>query len=632
MPSDSEFMMTAEEIRLKRLKRRRLIVAAIAVVVILVAGIFGARPALNAVKAWQARRHADNAFAYINRQNWTDARKEATAAYQLRPTEPQSLRAVARLLSRTRQPDALEFWQQLEKIARLTREDQQDEAAIAIMAGETTRAETAVHALLESKDVDPGSWLLAAQLSIQKGVADDAMSALRKIFADTRATERQRLEAALLELSLASGTDPADERLTDAWSRIEKISEGKSAVALDALILLAQRELSRPGGTGSVPSTSKKDDTEVVAPAGLSHALASHPLARAPQKLLSLDLLEHVTPSRRDELIAEGIAQWKDGEASDLFALATWLNGKNEFQKTLDNIPLDQALVSRELFLQYLDALGGLGRWSEIEQLLDSERYPLDPVVQKMYLARCNAQLGEKTAAENNWQRALEAAGGDAGKLISLGEYAEKNGIVDVAQSAFSAAATEAPKLRAAQQGRLRIAQRSGDTKKIHAILADMLKIWPNDAAIQNDEGYTRLLLMSSSERGAKSVEQGENSQRQPTASSKLPTPSSQLPAPSSELQALSALAENLVAKNPRSMPHRTLLALAYLKQNRAADALAVYDNISLTRGALTPSALAVHAAVLAANGKNDDAKSEAKQIKIDNLLPEERELVESIK
>ena len=619
MSRPEEFMMTAEEIRLKRLKRRRLIVAAIAVVVILVAGIFGARPALNAVKAWQARRHAANAFAYINRQNWTDARKEATAAYQLRPTEPQSLRAVARFLSRTRQPDALEFWRQLEKIAPLTREDRQDEAAVAIMAGETTRAETAVRRLLESKDVDPGSWLLAAQLSIQQGMADDAMSALRKIFAHPRATEQQQLQAALLELSLGSGTAGPDERATDAWSRIENISKGKSATALDALVLLAHRELSRPGGTGSVPSTSKKDNTEVVPPAGLSHALASHPLARAPQKLLSLDLVEHASPSRHDELIAEGIAQWKDGDSDDLLALATWLSGKTEFQKTLETIPLEKALLSRELFLQYVDALGGLGRWSEIKRLLESERYPLDPVVQLMYLARCNAQLGEKTAAENNWQRALESAGGDVGKLISLGEYAEKNGIVDVAQSAFSAAATEAPKLRAAQQGRLRIAQRGGDTKKIHAILADMLKIWPNDAAVQNDEAYTRLLLMNEQQAKVESKKQKVENAGEPITNNE-------------ELITISALAEKLVAKNPRSMPHRTLLALARLKQNRPRDALAVYDNISLTRGALTPSALAVHAAVLAANGKDDDAKSEAKQIKPEQLLPEERELVESIK
>jgi len=365
----------------------------------------------------------------------------------------------------------------------------------------------------------------------------------------------------------------------------------------------------------------------------LVQRLASHPLARAPQKLLSLDLLEHATPSRHDELIAQGIAQWKDGDADDLFALARWLNGKNEFQKTLDTIPLEKTRLSGDLFLQYLDALGGLGHWSEIKELLDSERYPLDPVVQKMYLARCNAQLGEKTAADNNWQRALESAGGDVGKLISLAEYAEKNGIVDVAQSAFSAAAAEAPKLRSAQQGRLRIAQHDGDTKKIHAVLAEMLKIWPNDAAVQNDEAYTRLLLFSSDnakDEGTRMKKENpeENAQR---STLNVQTPNTEPITDNEELITLSALAEKLVAKNPKSMPHRTLLALAYLKQNRAADALAVYNNITLTRSALTPSALAGHAAVLAANEQTEEARSEVSQLRTDELLPEERRLAEKI-
>ncbi len=626
MPRAEDFMMTAEELRLRRLKRRRILMVSVALVLLFVAGYFGGRPGINAVKAWQARRHAANAFAYINKQNWTDARKEATAAYQLRPTEPQSLRAVARFLSRTRQPDALEFWQQLEKIAPLTREDRQDEAAVAIMAGETTRAETAVHRLLESKDVDPGSWLLAAQLSIQKGVADEAMSALRKTFTHPRATEQQQLQAALLELSLGSGTAGPDERATDAWLRIEKISKGKSATALDALVLLARRELS------TSPSTTQPLNGSTGAE--LPQRLASHPLSRAPQKLLSLDLVDHATPSRHDELIAEGIAQWKDGDSDDLLALATWLSGKTEFQKTLETIPLEKALLSRELFLQYVDALGGLGRWSEIKQLLESERYPLDPVVQLMYLARCNAQLGEKTAAENNWQRALESAGGDVGKLISLGEYAEKNGIVDVAQSAFSAAATEAPKLRAAQQGRLRIAQRGGDTKKIHAILADMLKIWSNDAAVQNDEAYTRLLLLDSNSRNdeARMTNDEKENAEHPTPNAEPRTSAEKtLNSQPLTINELEQLAANLVAKNPRSMPHRTLLALARLKQHRATEALAVYENITVARGALTPPALAVHAAVLAANGHTEEARAEAAQIKPEQLLAEEKALLGQI-
>ena len=43
-----------------------------------------------------------------------------------------------------------------------------------------------------------------------------------------------------------------------------------------------------------------------------------------------------------------------------------------------------------------------------------------------MYLARCYAQLGSKTASENNWQRALEAAEADAPQLLTLGDYDEK--------------------------------------------------------------------------------------------------------------------------------------------------------------------------------------------------------------
>ena len=86
-----------------------------------------------------------------------------------------------------------------------------------------------------------------------------------------------------------------------------------------------------------------------------------------------------------------------------------WLSGKGEYQRQLDAIPLERALQSRDLFLQHLDALGALGRWTDIKQFLESERFTLDPVAQLMYLARCNAQLGEKTASENNWKRALEA-------------------------------------------------------------------------------------------------------------------------------------------------------------------------------------------------------------------------------
>src|ERR1043166_6165938 len=238
-------MLTDEERRLRKRKRRRWIVVVLVLLLLIPAGFFGAGPARNEIKAWQARRHAQRALASIDKERWEDARNEAVAAYRLRQTEPEAVRAVARFLSRTRQPDALEFWTQLGKIDKLTRDDLRDEASIAMMANEGARAIAAVNELLADKDAGPPDWLLAAQLSINKGAPAEAQIFLDRIFMDSRATAREQLQASVLELASArSGSSASAERESAAWSRLEKLSANGTDVRLDALVLLAQRALS----------------------------------------------------------------------------------------------------------------------------------------------------------------------------------------------------------------------------------------------------------------------------------------------------------------------------------------------------------------------------------------------------
>ena len=584
-----DFMLTAEELRLQRQKRKRLFIVLVLLLVLVLGAVFGGRPVLHGIKAWQARRHAARAFALIEKERWNEARKEATSAFQLWPNEPEAIRAVARFLSRTRQPQALEFWDRLEKEGRLTRADLTDEASIALLAGDDTRAKRAILALLSGKDgaVKAVDHLLEAQLAIRQGAPLEAHNALQKVFGDPQATGREKLQAALLESAISEGNEPWR---NDAWSWVKKISEADDAAGLDALTVLAQ----------SLLTSEKISEKFSIAPLDLAQKLEAHPLARARQKLLGIDLKIHEQKETRDELIAKAIEQWKAGEPDETAALAIWLNGKGEFQRQLDAIPLEKAMQSRELFLQHVDALGGLGRWQEIKELLERDTFPLDPVVQKMYLARCNAQLSEKAASENNWQRALEAARGDPAKLMVLANYAEKNGALDVAGAAYEEAAAESPRMRAAHQGRLRLAQATGETKKIHDVLAEILTIWPNDPAVQNDEAYTRLLL----------VEQAQVESRK------------------EEVERIEELAAQLVQREPTSLPHRTLLALARLRLGKFSDALNAYDQIQVSRGALTPSALAVHGAVLGANGRNEEAAAEMREVDRKQLLPEEKELV----
>ncbi|PZR71999.1 MAG: hypothetical protein DLM73_14295 [Chthoniobacterales bacterium] len=602
-------MLTDEELRLRTRKRRRLLIALVLASLLALGGVFGGRPVLHGIKAWQARRHARTAFALLEKEQWNDARKEASAAYQLWPEEPEAIRAIARFLSRTRQPQALEFWDRLEQHTRLTRADLNDEAAIALLAGDDTRATRAIRALLSGANgaVTALDQLLSAQLSIRQGAPIDAHDALQKVFDDAGASGREKLQAALLDLAISAGNESWR---GEAWSWLRKIADTNDAAGLDALTVLAQTAL----------SPEKLPENFPIAGPELSQKLEAHPLARAPQKLLAVDLKIREQPEAREELLAKAIVQWKDGPPEETTPLATWLNGKGEFQRVLDSIPLERALQARDLFLQYVDALGGLGRWKEIKELLDRDRYPLDPFVQKMYLARCNAQLGEKAAAENNWQRALEAARGDPGKLVTLAGYAEKNGVIEVARAAYDEAVAESPKLRVAHQGRLRLAQMTGETKKIHAVLAEMLPIWPNDPAVQNDEAYTRLLLLMQQESQVESrKEKVENEKSEPITNNE-------------ELITIEQLAARLAEREPTSLPHRTLLALARLRLGKFSDAMEAYASIQVSRGALTPSALAVHAAVLAANGRAEDAATELREVDVKRLLPEEAGLIETIR
>ena len=177
-----DIMLTAEELRLRDRRRKRWIVFIVALVALVLGAVFGGKPVAHAVKAWQARRHARGAFALMEKEQWNDARKEATAAYQLWPNEPEAIRAVARFLSRTRQAQALEFWDKLEKEKRLTRDDLVDEASIALVAGDDNRAKRAIAALLGGRNAAGGEaglskfgtprpidHLLEAQLAVRQG-------------------------------------------------------------------------------------------------------------------------------------------------------------------------------------------------------------------------------------------------------------------------------------------------------------------------------------------------------------------------------------------------------------------------------------------------------------------------------
>src|SRR4029077_9507816 len=139
-------------------------------------------------------------------------------------TEPQALRAVARFLSRIRQPEALDFWKELEERQSLTREDRRDEIAGALSAGDLSVAQFALEDLLARKDSPPlaTDWLLAAQVAQQNNETAEARKFAKKVLDDLHTDERDQFQAALLMLALGATENPEAESVEAGWARLKK--------------------------------------------------------------------------------------------------------------------------------------------------------------------------------------------------------------------------------------------------------------------------------------------------------------------------------------------------------------------------------------------------------------------------
>ncbi len=663
-----------EEIRARRIRRFVLLGALIACL-LGVAIYFGAPPVGGAIKAWQSRRLARQAFALIEQRKWSDANAKARDAFLLRPTEPDSWRAIARLACRTSQwPAALDWWKKVEDADRLTLEDRRDYASAALASGDNTTAATQVRTLLAQRGGSaPIDIVLAGQIAARQSDPLLALDYAERALADKRARPYEILSGATLVLSV---TSPYSEPYARAWKQIEDVArDPKNPGSLDALTLLAQEEALSPmtpiGSNAALslqsastpqptPATqeaaaSAASDTASAEAASLpavaaakerppsatpqsttatqssdaltldlaatspssppgrtmtlqevADALGNHPDARPYHKLLALELRARHDPALADQYVTDAVQRFgnaarltqsyqggADLADETLLALAGWLNKIGRPAKTLEVLPQARAIQRQDLFLQYINALVALQRWNEVKDLFLSEHSVIDPMVQHMYLAVAQARLGSVTGATNEWQRALQVAN-TSEKLLTLATNAEQNSVSDIADAAYSEAIKTAPTTnRSAYAGRLRLALAAGKTARAQEIAAEIAQLWPDDAAARNQDAYLRLLLGASGN-AAEAVERD---------------------------------AQVLVAKEPRNWQARATLGLACLRLGRKQEAVAAIREPRVT-GVEPPGALAVRAAILAANGYDDGARNDARLISAKPLLPEERALI----
>ena len=82
-----EDILALEQTQARRRRWRRWLAVVLGAASLAVAG-FGALPALHAVKAWQARRLAAQAWQFIDKEQWQEARKVISDADAIWKNEP----------------------------------------------------------------------------------------------------------------------------------------------------------------------------------------------------------------------------------------------------------------------------------------------------------------------------------------------------------------------------------------------------------------------------------------------------------------------------------------------------------------------------------------------------------------
>ena len=231
-----------------------------------------------------------------------EARDESSAAYILGPESPQSLRAVATLLSRLGDPAALDFWRRLSMKTGLTRTDLREKAAIALKVRDEDQARQTIDELAR-KDSQPADWILTAQLAIQEKNFDQGYIELNKVFASNKASNAEQLQAVTLLEKISKFRNGTLEPVV--LRRLGELAHGKDGVALEALTLLAYRHLDAKNAPAAAGDLS---DPELIA------LLRDHPLAQTTHQLTAISLLMHANPEKRDTiLVREQLKNTKHG-------------------------------------------------------------------------------------------------------------------------------------------------------------------------------------------------------------------------------------------------------------------------------------------------------------------------------
>ncbi|MBS0658281.1 MAG: hypothetical protein JSR82_08570 [Verrucomicrobia bacterium] len=550
-------------------------------------GWAGFRILLPVVRQAHSNRAATEAQQLLAEGDLERAARRAQDALELRLFNPEAWRALARVhTSAGNGAVALAWWKKLAEARPLTAEDRRERATAALLAGDFDFAAAEIQ-LLRQTEPSAALVLLLARLSEARGDSIQSLYYLGRVLTDPQAAPADRVGAARLALQARRRDEPL---LRAARSALEDLAlEPAHPQSLPAMRLLAEYLLGNHGAPAA-------EAAPRLAKARLAELFRQHPQAGILEELAAWDLQLAETAggaAGRDAIHAEVVSRARTkGDLTTLHRTADWLLARGDLGRAFGLATAELAARSAPLAIVRIEALGRLGRWRDVIELLDRGTTPLEDWYKEMRAAQAYSMAGEALAGQQRWLRAIRAAEPDQAKLLEVARFAAAIGSSRASADAARALLKLAPGHRLAHELILAAAERMAGTEAVLEHLRIVRGFWPEDADLEIRELYLALLL---GEGPAGTVER----------------------------------AATLLRLRPENPDRRAVLALALHRAGRSAAALETTNERAFLREAESTALLVVRSAALRAAGFREEADRAAQRVPRAGLRVEEARLLQ---
>lgn len=557
--------LSAEEVR--QLRRRRSIkrLLMISVPAVLLLAIAVAI-GVPRIKEWRARQFAERADLLLGLGELQDAFNNASSALQLQPNLPEARRAYAAVMLAAGQTEGLETLQEMIEEGVATDEDRLRMAKGALTFGQIAVAERETFHLIQEGRKTPEALYVLARVRLTQQRVSDATQALRESL-EAGGGDQPRL--LLAQLQIAANTV---ESVESAIELLTPLAAQPNRAGLETLLTLVNSPaLLTSGGPGWV------------------RRLRDHPKATEEHRLMAASAEIRLDPASYSRVMRETVERYRNGSAEERMQLSRWLNLNREFATVLEVIGADEAARRSDLFLIRVDAMAGLGEWEAIATLLRGSDLPLQPPIVLLYRGRAARELGEPEISASFYRRAIIESARQPEVMWYVINYLQRVGEDQVLEQELMRLTENPAAAREAFEALVPIVQKRQDAAELHRLYQQMIRRLPADPAVQNDERYFAALT------GQRPDVRG---------------------------------ARELLDQEPRMLAYRITLALTLLKNAQPAEALRVFDGITLDPEQIQPYQRVVLAAVLGANGREEEARQLAAAIPPASVTIQELELI----